>query len=154
TGGIGSMVVQMAKAVGAKALTTVGTADKVELLRKWGVDGIICYKTEDVDAGIKKFTKDAGVNVWYETLREPDFMRTLPLMARSGRVVVIAGRTAQPIFPVGGFYPKDLSLFGFAMFNATAEEQRRCADDINRWMSEKKLRALIGNTLHFAEAAE
>jgi NADPH2:quinone reductase len=154
TGGVGSMVVQMAKAVGAQAITTVGSAEKAELCRKWGVDCVINYKTEDVDAGIKKFTKDAGVNVWYETQREPDFLRIVPLVARRGRVIVMAGRQAQPIFPVGPFYVKDLSLFGFAMFNATPDEQRQCADDINRWLSEKKLNPVIGKTLPLAEAAE
>jgi NADPH2:quinone reductase len=40
------------------------------------------------------------------------------------------------------------------MFNATPEEQRRCADDINRWLAEKKLHAVIGRTLKLAEATE
>ena len=39
-------------------------------------------------------------------------------------MIVMAGRQAQPAFPVGPFYVKDLSLFGFAMFNATPDEQR------------------------------
>ena len=46
-------------------------------------------------------------------------------MAPRGRMIVMAGRTARPAFPVGPFYVKGLSLFGFAMFNATAGEQRR-----------------------------
>jgi NADPH2:quinone reductase len=39
------------------------------------------------------------------------------------------------------------------MFNATAEEQRRGAEDINRWLAEKKLRAQVGRTFRLAEAA-
>ena len=39
-------------------------------------------------------------------------------------MIVMAGRQAQPVFPVGPFYVKELSLFGFAMFNATPDEQR------------------------------
>jgi len=72
---------------------------------------------------------------------------------RRGRVIVMAGRQAQPVFPVGPFYVKDLALFGFAMFNASADERRRCAEDINRWMSEKKLRPVIGRTFRLSEAA-
>jgi NADPH2:quinone reductase len=68
-------------------------------------------------------------------------------------MVVMAGRQAQPIFPVGPFYVKDLALYGFAMFNATPEEQRRAAEDINRWLAEKKLRVPIGRTLPLADAA-
>jgi NADPH2:quinone reductase len=153
TGGVGSMVVQMAKAVGAKAITTVGSAEKAALCRQWGADVVLNYKTDDVPAGVRQFAGEQGVNVWYETQREPDFLRTLPLLAKRGRMVVMAGRQAQPVFPVGQFYPRDLSLFGFAMFNATPAEQRVCADDINRWLAEKKLHVQIGRTFRLAEAA-
>jgi NADPH2:quinone reductase len=153
TGGVGSMVVQMAKAVGARAITTVGSPDKAERCRQWGADCVINYKTENVDARIKEFTKDLGVQVWYETQREPDFVRTFPLLSKRGRMIVMAGRQAQPVFPLGAFYPRDLSLFGFAMFNATPDEQRRAAEDINRWLAAKKLQALIGKTLPLQDAA-
>src|SRR5262249_22458671 len=153
TGGVGSMVVQMAKAVGARAVATLGSPEKAELCRSWGADRAINYKTEEVPAAVKEFTQGKGVDVWYETQREPDFVRTVDLMARRGRVVVMAGRQAQPVFPVGPFYTRDLALFGFAMFNATPEEQRRCAEDINRWLAENKLHAPIGRTFPLAEAA-
>jgi NADPH2:quinone reductase len=153
TGGVGSMVVQMARAAGARVLTTVGSAEKAELCRGWGAEHVINYKTEDVFAVVGRVMGERGVNVWYETQRELDFLKTVPLMARRGRIVVIAGRQAQPVFPVGPFYLKDLSLHGFAMFNATPQEQRRCADDINRLLAEKKLRAVIGRTFPLAEAA-
>jgi NADPH2:quinone reductase len=153
TGGVGSMVVQMAKAVGAKAITTVGSSEKLDQCRKWSADCVINYKTEDVDARIKEFTGGKGVNVWYETLREPDFLRTFPLMAQRGRMIVMAGRQAQPIFPLGQFYPRDCSLYGFAMFNATPDEQRHAAEDINRWLAEKKLHVKIGRTFKLSEAA-
>jgi NADPH2:quinone reductase len=68
-------------------------------------------------------------------------------------MVVMAGRQAQPIFPVGPFYTKDLALFGFAMFKATPEEQQECATHINRWLSAKKLRALVGKTFPLSEGA-
>jgi NADPH2:quinone reductase len=153
TGGVGAMVVQMTKAVGARVITTVGSEVKASLCRSWGADRVLNYKTDDVPAAIRQFTNEQGVQVWFETQREPDFVRTVPLLARRGRMVVMAGRTAQPIFPVGPFYVKDLALFGFAMFNATPAEQRRCAEDINRWLGEKTLRVPIGRTLPLAEAA-
>jgi NADPH2:quinone reductase len=46
-----------------------------------------------------------------------------------------------------------MSLFGFAIFNATPEEQRVCAEDINRWLGDKKLHVVIGRTFTLAEAA-
>jgi NADPH2:quinone reductase len=153
TGGVGSMVVQMAKAVGARALTTVSSEEKAALCRSWGADGVINYKTEDVPAAVKKLTGGQGVQVWYETQREPDFVRTVELLAPRGRMVIMAGRQAQPIFPVGPFYLKGLSLHGFAMFNATPAEQRQCAEDINRWLVDGKLKVLIGRTFPLSEAA-
>ncbi len=147
------MVLQMAKAVTAQVITTVGSPEKADLCRRWGADLVLNYKTDDIPAAIREFTKGQGVSVWYETQREPDLVRAVDLMAQRGRIVVMAGRQARPIFPVGPFYTKDLALFGFAIFNATPEEQRRCAEDINRWLADEKLRVLIGQTFRFSEAA-
>jgi NADPH2:quinone reductase len=153
TGGVGSMVVQMAKAAGARVIATVGSPEKARQCQAWGADGTINYKTEDVPARVKALSDGRGVNVWFETQREPDFLKTVDLMAPRGRIVVIAGRQARPVFPVGPFYVKGLSLYGYAMFNASADEQRRCADDINRWMAEGTLRPPIGKTMHLSETA-
>jgi NADPH2:quinone reductase len=154
TGGVGAMVVQMAKASGARVITTVGSWEKAELCRLWAADCVLNYKTDDVPARIRDFTKGQGVHVWYETQREPDFIKTVDLLVKRGRMIIMAGRQAQPIFPVGPFYVKDLSLIGFAMFNASAEEQRSCAGDINRWLGERKLRVPIGKTFAFSQAAQ
>ncbi len=153
TGGVGSMVVQMAKAVGARAVTTVGSAEKAALCRSWGADCVLNYKTDDVPVLVKDFTKGQGVDVWYETQREPDFIKAFDLLAWRGRMIVMAGRQAKPTFPVGAFYTRDLSLYGFTMFKATSQEQRACCLDINRWLAEKKLRPIIGKTFPLHEAA-
>ncbi len=153
TGGVGSAVVQIAKALSARVITTAGSDEKVSECRKLGADLALNYKTEDVDARIREFAAN-GVNVWWETLREPNFERTVPLLAMRGRMVVMAGREAKPVFPVGPFYVKDCALHGFAMFNAPATEQRACADEINRWLAEGKVRARIGRVLPLSQAAE
>jgi NADPH2:quinone reductase len=153
TGGVGSMVVQMAKAVGAKVITTVGSPEKAALCKGWGADRVLNYKTADVPVEVRDFTRGQLVQVWFETQREPDLARIVDLMGQRGRIVVIAGRQAKPVLPVGPFYVKGLSMHGFAMFNATAAEQRRCADDMNRWLAEGKLRPAIGKVFPLAEAA-
>src|ERR1051325_1603097 len=153
TGGVGSAVVQIAKALGARVITTAGSDEKVSECRKLGADLALNYKTEDVDARMREFAPN-GVNVWWETLREPNFERTVMFLALRGRMVVMAGRDAKPLFPVGPFYVKDCALHGFAMFNAPADEQRACADDINRWLAEGKLRARIDRVLPLSQTAE
>lgn len=154
TGGVGSMVVQMAKAIGAKVITTVGSSAKEELCRSWGADKVINYKTDDILKEVKDYTSNQGVNVWFETQREPDFFKIVDLMTARGRIIIMAGRTAQPLFPVGPFYVKGLTLTGFAMFNATPDEQRRCANDINAWLASGKLRSHIGAAFPLSKAAE
>jgi NADPH2:quinone reductase len=116
-------------------------------------DLAINYKTEDVPAKVKEFTGGKGITVWYETLREPDYDKIVDAMAPRGRIVVMAGRTARPPFPHGPFYVKGLSLFGFAMFNWPADEQRKCADDIGRWLAEGKLKPNIARRMKLSEAA-
>ena len=153
TGGVGSAVVQIAKIAGARVITTAGTDEKVAQCRQLGADLALNYKTEDVEARIREFAPN-GVNVWWETLREPNFERTVPLLAMRGRMVVMAGRDAKPVFPVGPFYVKDCALHGFAMFNAPPDEQRSCAEPINRWLAEGKLRARIDRVLPLSQAAE
>ena len=65
----------------------------------------------------------------------------------------MAGRDARPMFPVGPFYTRDASVHGLAMFNASPDEQRAAANDINRWLAEGRLRAPIDRVLPLSEAA-
>ena len=152
SGGVGSTVVQMAKAIGATVITTAGSDEKVARARKLGADHVINYKTENVEERIKSAAPN-GVNVWWETLREPNFDQAVGLLATQGRMIIMAGREARPPFPVGPFYVKGCSLYGFAMFNASPEEQRAAAEDINRWMKDGKVRANIDRVLPLAETA-
>jgi NADPH2:quinone reductase len=152
-GGVGSMVVQMAKAAGARVATSAGSADRVDLCKRLGADLAFNYKTADLAATIRGFAPD-GVDVWYETQREPDLPTTIPLLRKRGRMVLMAGRDATPPLPLGSFYPRDCSLLGFAMFNASAEEQGRCTSDMVRWIEEGSLRPIVGRTFPLADAAE
>jgi NADPH2:quinone reductase len=143
----------MAKAAGARVIATVGTPEKAALCRSWGADLVVNYQTEDIPEAVRRFTDGAGVDVWYETQREPDLVRSFDLLRKRGRMILMAGRQARPVFPVGAFYTRDLSLYGFAMFNATPDEQRHCAEDINRWLAGGQLRPLIGKTFPLSESA-
>ena len=152
TGGVGSVVVQMAKAVGAQVITTGGSDEKVQACLELGADVAVNYRTDDVDARIKQVAPD-GVNLWWETLREPDLDRVVGFLAPRGRMVVMAGREARPQLPIGPFYIKGCSLLGFAMLGYTPDEQRGCGDQINRWLVEGKLKARIDRVMPLSDAA-
>lgn len=152
TGGVGSVVVQMAKQAGARVITTGGSPEKVARCLELGADAAVNYRTEDLVTEVRKFAPQ-GVNVFWETLREPDFDQIIGCLADRGRIVLMAGRDARPPFPVGPFYVKGCSMHGFVMFQATADQQRVCADDINRWLGERKLAANVSLVLPLAEAA-
>ncbi|HEY2882925.1 MAG TPA: NADPH:quinone reductase [Pirellulales bacterium] len=153
SGGVGSMVVQMAKAIGAKVVTTAGSEEKVKKCLQLGADRAINYKTEDVPAEVKKFAPD-GVNVYWETLREPDFDKTVAMLAQRGRMILMAGRDARPVFPVGPFYVKGCALHGFVIFLSSPEDQRACVDQINPWLAEGKIKSCIDRVLPLSKAAE
>jgi NADPH2:quinone reductase len=141
------------KSWGARVITPAGNDEKVNICRELGADQVINYKTEMVEERIRKAAPN-GVNVWWETLREPDFEKTVPLLAMRGRMILMAGREARPVFPVGPFYTKDCRLHGFAMFNSPAEDQSRAAADINLWLAEGKLKPRIDRVLPLSQAAE
>ena len=153
SGGVGSMVVQLAKAAGARVATSAGSPERVELCRKLGADLALNYKTDDIPAKLKEFAPD-GIDVWYETQREPNLEVSIPLLRKNGRMILIAGRAARPVLPMGAFYPRNLALLGFAMFNVSADDQRRCAEDMNRWAAEGRLKPVVGKKFPLADAAE
>jgi len=152
SGGVGSTVVQMSKAFGARVIATAGNDKKVALCRKLGADFVINYKTQNVEMELKKIAP-TGVNVWWETLREPNFDLAVGALSAHGRMIIMAGREARPPFPVGPFYVKGCSLHGFVVFMASPEEQQDAAEDINRWLTEGKLKANIDRVMPLSEAA-
>ena len=152
TGGVGAMVLQMAKRAGARVIATAGSDEKAVRCRELGADTVINYKTEDELEAILKAAPQ-GVDVFWETLREPNIEGIVSVMKDRGRIVIMAGRDARPEFPVGPFYVKCLQLFGFVMFKASADELRACANDINEWLADGSLKAQISHTLPLSEAA-
>lgn len=154
TGGVGSAVVQLAKGAGAKVITTAGNEKKLAHCRSLGADLALDYHSPQLDDDIRQFAgTNGGIHVWYETQREPTLDRTVAMMAPRGRIIVMAGRQARPEFPLGPFYVKDLSLHGFAMFNASPHEQRECATALNAAYERGYWHPQIGQTFPLSQAA-
>jgi NADPH2:quinone reductase len=153
SGGVGSMVVQMAKAAGARVATSAGSPERVEFCRRLGADLAMNYKSDDIPAGLREFAPE-GVDVWFETQREPNLEVSIPLLRKNGRMILIAGRAAKPILPLGAFYPRNCAIFGFAMFNATPQQQRRCATEIVHWIEEGVLKPIVGQSFPLSAAPD
>jgi NADPH2:quinone reductase len=153
SGGVGSAVVQIAKALGARVIASAGSAARCELVRDLGADVVLDYHRSDLIDAVRAAAPE-GVDVYWETLREPDFDQAVAMLGEGGRMVIMAGRDARPAFPVGPFYVKGCSLHGFVMFKATAQRQAAAAADINRWMAAGRLRPLIDRVLPLDRVAE
>jgi len=153
SGGVGSTVIQVARAIGARVIATAGTDEKCQLCRDLGAEVAINYKTANVAEEVLKATP-SGVAVYWETTREPDFEKIIGMLAERGRIVIMAGREAKPAFPVGPFYVKECSVHGFVMFKATQEEQQACATDLNEWLSSGAIKPRIDRVMPLSEAAE
>lgn len=153
TGGVGSAVVQIAADAGATVVTTVGSEEKADLARSLGATHVINYRESNVTEELQELAKQTGaIDLWFETLRSPNPESTIPRLAKRGRYILMAGRDARPEFPVGPFYVNDLRAIGFAMFNASPDEQRAAAEQINLLMSSQKLRPIIGAEFSFQDA--
>ncbi len=153
TGGVGSSVVQLAKWAGARVIATVGTDEKKKLCESFGADLVLDYHSPSLDDEIRRIAEPHGIDVWFETQREPTLDRTVALMAMGGRIVLMAGRAARPEFPVGSFYTKNLRMYGFAMFNSTPEEQRVCAKSLYAASLAGHFKPIVGRKFPLSEAA-
>lgn len=155
SGGVGSMVVQIAKRLGARVIATAAHDAGVVRLAGYGADAVIDRRRHgapEAFAAAVRAAAPGGVNVWWEALREPDFDQIVALLAERGRIVLMAGREARPTLPVGPFYVKEATLTGFVMFKASWQEQAACAADLNRWLA-GGLRPPIGAVMPLAETA-
>jgi len=92
TGGVGHVVVQLAKARGAKVSATVGSADKAQLARSLGADEIIHYKNEKVEQYVARLTGGRGFDVVFDTVGGANIPPSIEAAALNGHVVCIAGR--------------------------------------------------------------
>ena len=153
SGGVGAAVVQIARALGARVLATAGTEEKRRAVRRLGAEEVFDYRRDDLVDAVRAAAPQ-GVQVYWETQREPAFDRAVALVADGGRIVVMAGRDARPAFPVGPFYVKGCRLLGFAMFKADSHQQAAAAADINRWLAAGRLRVPIDRVLPLAATAE
>ena len=110
-GGVGLLLVQMAKKLGARVIGTVGTPEKAKLAREAGADDTIVYTQQDFEAETKRLTDGKGVHVIYDGIGKDTFERDLNILRLRG-CVVYYGASSGPVppFDLGKLGPKG-SLF-------------------------------------------
>ncbi|MFT4251959.1 MAG: quinone oxidoreductase [Caulobacter sp.] len=103
-GGVGQILVQWAKALGAEVIATVGSEAKAQIVRDLGADHVILYDHEDVAARVAEITGGAGVPVVYDGVGAATFQGSLKSLGRRG-VLVTYGNASGPVPP---FAPLEL----------------------------------------------
>jgi NADPH2:quinone reductase len=98
-GGVGLLVCQWAKHLGATVIGTVGSEDKAELARRHGCDHAILYKTDDFVARVREITSGAGVPVVYDSVGKDTFLKSLDCLSPLGMMVSF-GQSSGKVEPL------------------------------------------------------
>jgi len=86
-GGVGTILVQWARALGARVIGTAGSADKAAIARQAGCEAVILYRDEDVAKRVRELTDGAGVRVVYDGVGKDTFEGSLSSLGRRGMLV-------------------------------------------------------------------
>jgi len=98
-GGVGLLLVQMAKQLGARVIATVGSEAKAELARSAGADEVIIYTEQDFETETQRLTGNEGVQVVYDGVGKDTFARDLKVLRPRGYLVLFGGASgAVPPF--------------------------------------------------------
>jgi NADPH:quinone reductase-like Zn-dependent oxidoreductase len=140
--GVGSMAVQMAKAAGARVITTVGSDDKVEKAKGLGADVVLNHTRDAIADGVKRATDGRGVGVVIEHIGPATWEQSLRSLAKGGRLVT-CGATSGPEVRVDlrYLYMRQTTVMG--SFMGTRDELLAAA----KWMGEGRIRAVIDSVL-------
>jgi NADPH2:quinone reductase len=157
-GGMGQLLTQIAKRCGARVIATVSTEAKAKIAREMGADEVIVYTAADFEVEVKRLTKDAGVDVVYDSVGKTTFDQSLNCLKRRG-YMVLYGQSSGPVPPLD---PQVLNARGslfltrptLAHYTASREELLQRANDVFRWMASGDLKVTIDKTFALAAAAE
>ena len=157
-GGVGLLLVQMAKMRGARVFGTVSTEAKARLARDAGADEVILYTQTDFEADVKRLTAERGVQVVYDSIGKATFDKSLNCLAPRGYLVLF-GNASGPVPPFDlQVLNQKGSLFitrpTLGNYTATVEELDHRADEVLGWVAAGRLRLRIEAALPLEEAAE
>ncbi len=156
-GGVGLLLIQIAKIIGAGVIGTVSTDEKAALAANAGADNIVRYTRDDFELEVKRITGGTGVDVVYDSVGKTTFEKSLNCLKRRG-MMVLFGQSSGPVPPMEpGMLNTKGSLYltrpGLAHYTATREELTWRAGDLFRWISDKSLNIRVDRTYPLKEAA-
>ncbi len=155
-GGVGLLLIQIAKARGATVISTVSTEEKAALAREAGADHVILYTQQDFEEETKKFMGDKKLDVVYDAVAKTTFDKGLNLLRPRG-LMVLYGQSSGPVppFELNTLNPKG-SLYvtrpSLAHYITTRAELLARADDLLGMVTSGKLNVRIGATYPLADA--
>ena len=157
-GGVGLLLVQMAKRIGARVIATAGTEEKAQLAREAGADECIVYTQADFEAETKRLTDGKGVHVVYDGVGKATFDKDLEVLRPRGYLVLFGGSSgAVPPFDLIKLSQKG-SLFitrpTLAHYTATREELELRAGEVLGAIAKGELKLRIHKSYALAEAAQ
>ena len=155
-GGVGLLLTQIAKKIGARVVATVGSDAKAELARQAGADHVVNYSTQDFQAEARGFTSGKGVDVVYDSVGATTFLKSLDSLRPRGMMVTYGNASG----PVPAIEPLLLnqkgSLFltrpSLAYYAANREELLWRAGDLFKWILAGDLKLRIEHTYPLANA--
>ena len=157
-GGVGLLLIQIAKQLGATVIGTVSTEAKAKLAKEMGADHLILYTQTDFLAEVKKLTDGRGVNVVYDSVGQTTFDKSLDCLRPRGYLVLF-GQSSGPVPP---FDPGKLAAKGSLFltrpslphYTLERSELLQRANDVFNWTGAGKLKLRIDKTFSIAEAAK
>lgn len=157
-GGVGLILIQMAKMAGAFVIGTCSTEEKAELALAAGADEVILYSEKDFEIEVKRITEGAGVNVVYDSVGKTTFNKSIDCLQRLG-YMVLYGNASGPVteFNPATLGPKgSLFLTRPTLFDYTADRESLewRSGDVFNWIFEGKLNLRIEHFFPLAEVQE
>jgi NADPH2:quinone reductase len=157
-GGVGQLLVQLAKKRGGRVIATVSTDEKARLAREAGADQVILYTEVDFEEEVKRLTGGVGVEVVYDSVGEATFDKGLDCLKARGYMVLF-GQSSGPVSPVSpGTLAGKGSLYltrpGLGNYVAERLELMQRAGDLFGWMAAGELNVRVDQTYPLDEADE
>lgn len=157
-GGVGQLLVQIAKHLGARVIATAGTEEKAKLARAAGADEAIVYTQQDFEAETKRLTDGKGVQVIYDGVGKSTFDKDLNLLRPRGYLVLFGASSGAvpPVDPIVLMQKGSLFLTRPSLGNyiASREELEQRSRDIFDWIASGKLKLSIGHVYPLSEAGQ